>query len=59
MDPSHTEGFSMRLVTVPSNRGEYRPMNTSALRVKGLTGYNYWGKATEQNVAASLKELLG
>lgn len=59
VNPSSYRQFSYAFVTVPSNQGEYRPMNTSVLRVKGLTGGNYWGKATEQNVAASLKELPG
>jgi hypothetical protein len=59
VNPSSFRQFSYAFVTVPSNQGVYQAMNTSVLRVKGLTGGNYWGKATEQNIAASLKELFG
>ncbi len=59
VNPSSYRQFSYAFVTVPSNQGVYRAMNTSVLRVKGLTGGNYWGKPTEQNVAASIKELAG
>jgi hypothetical protein len=59
VNPSSFRQFSYAFVTVPSNQGEYKPMNTAVLRVKGLTGGNYWGRKTEQNIAASLKELPG
>lgn len=59
VNPSSYRQFSYAFVTVPSNQSEYKPQNTSVLRVKGLTGGNYWGKATSQNIAASIKELAG
>lgn len=59
VNPSSFKQFSYGFVTVPSNQTEYKPQNTSVLRVKGLTGGNYWGKPTVQNIAASLKELPG
>jgi hypothetical protein len=59
VNPSSYRQFSYAFVTVPSNKDEYKPMSTSVLRVKGLTGGNYWGKVTAQNIAASVKELAG
>jgi hypothetical protein len=59
-NPSSFRQFSYAFVTVPSNqKTTYKPQNTAVLRVKGLTGGNYWGQPTEQNVAASIKELAG
>lgn len=60
VNPSSYRQFSYAFMTVPSNQGDtYNPTSTSVLRVKGLTGGNYWGRPTEQNIAASLKELPG
>lgn len=59
VDPSSFRQFAYAFVTVPSNQTQYNASQTAVLRVKGLTGGNYWGKPTEQNVAASIKELPG
>jgi hypothetical protein len=59
VNPSSYRQFSYAFVTVPTNQGEYSPTGAPVLRVRGLTGGNYWGKSTNQNVAASIKELAG
>ncbi len=51
--------FSYSFVTVPSNRNTiYKPEGVSVKRVTNLSGGNYWGKPSVQNVAKSLKEIF-
>lgn len=59
VNPSSFRQFSYAFVTVPSNQGTYRINSASVLRVRGLTGGNYWGKPTESSIAACIKELAG
>jgi hypothetical protein len=59
VNPSSFRQFSYAFVTVPTNQGEYRSTSAAVLRVRGLTGGNYWGKPTESSIAASIKELAG
>lgn len=51
--------FTYSFVTVPSNqRANYKNDSVAVKRVTNLSGGNYWGKATEPNVARSLKEIF-
>ena len=56
--------FTYSFVTVPSNqlvredREMYRPTSTAVLRVKNLSGGNYWGSESKEGVASSVKELV-
>lgn len=51
--------FTYSFVTVPSNQNTvYNPNNVSVKRVTNLSGGNYWGQPTVQNVAKSLKEIF-
>lgn len=56
--------FTYSFVTVPSNqlvkegREQYKTTSTSVLRVKNLSGGNYWGTASKDGVASSVKELV-
>lgn len=50
--------FSYSFVTVPTSRGPFSPTSTCVLRVKNLSGGNYWGKPTINGVAFSIKEIL-
>lgn len=51
--------FTYSFVTVPTNRlSSYNQNSTSVLRVRNLSGGNYWGRPTMQGVANSLKEML-
>jgi len=53
------KNFTYSFVTVPSNqRGGFTPTSTSVKRVTNLSGGNYWGCPTQQNVARSLKEIF-
>lgn len=52
-------GFKYSFVTVPSNKLDlFKPESTCVKRVENLTGGNYWGCPTKNNVAASVKEIL-
>ena len=50
--------FSYAFVTVPTNNTEYKPDSTSVKRVRNLSGGNYWGKPTVNDVAKSIKEII-
>jgi hypothetical protein len=53
------QSFTYSFVTVPSNKNAlYKSNSVSVKRVTNLSGGNYWGKATSQNVAKSLKEIF-
>ena len=51
--------FTYSFATVPSNqRTIYSSNSTAVKRVSNLSGGNYWGKPTQQNVARSIKEIF-
>ena len=50
VNPTSFGRFSYSFVTVPSGNDVYNPNSVSVLRVKNLTGGNYWGKVTQQGV---------
>ncbi len=51
--------FTYSFVTVPSNQNTvYNPNSVSVKRVTNLSGGNYWGNPSVQNVAKSLKEIF-
>ena len=59
-----TQRFTYSFVTVPSNQLEkkgnrtYKNSSTAVLRVRNLSGGNYWGLPSEIGVANSIKELV-
>lgn len=51
--------FTYSFVTVPSNtRSRYNSNSVAVKRITNLSGGNYWGNPTEQNVARSIKEIF-
>lgn len=53
------QSFTYSFVTVPSNqRAVYKPESVAVKRVTNLSGGNYWGQPSVQNVAKSLKEIF-
>jgi len=51
--------FTYSFVTVPSNKNTHFKTDSVAVkRVTNLSGGNYWGKPTQQNIARSLKEIF-
>jgi len=53
------QSFTYSFVTVPSNQNTaYNPDGVAVKRVTNLSGGNYWGKSSVQNVAKSLKEIF-
>lgn len=63
--PKYCKTFSYSFVTVPSNsiinkngNDIYKPTSTAVLRVRNLSGGNYWGLPDKQGVANSIKSLI-
>ncbi len=55
----NVQSFTYSFVTVPSNQKvTYKAESVAVKRVTNLSGGNYWGKPTLQNVAKSLKEIF-
>ena len=55
----NSQSFTYSFVTVPSNQNTvYNPNGVAVKRVTNLSGGNYWGKPSVQNVAKSLKEIF-
>ncbi len=53
------ESFTYSFVTVPSNSLEnFNVTSQSVLRVRTLSGGNYWGHPTAQGVSSSIKEIF-
>ncbi len=51
--------FTYSFITVPSNaKTTYKSTSVSVKRVTNLSGGNYWGKETQENVARSIKEIF-
>ena len=58
VSPKSVKNFRYGFVTVPTVKLEkFKPSNLSVLRVKNLTGGNYWGRPSLPDVASSIKEL--
>ena len=52
--------FSYGFMTVPTNKPEnIKRSSLCVLRVKDLTGGNYWGRPTASGIASSIKEFPG
>lgn len=52
------KNFAYAFVTVPSGDKTIKPSHSNVLRVKHLSGGNYWGKTTQEGVAFSIKEIF-
>ena len=58
VNPNSVNSFKYGFATVPSNKlSNFKPTSLSVLRVKNLSGGNYWGHPTKSSIASSLKEL--
>ena len=58
VNTSSVNSFKYAFVTVPSNQiSKFSPNSVCVLRLKNLTGGNYWGNQTLRDVATSIKEL--
>lgn len=58
VSPSSFQRFAYAFVTVPTSRGAFKPSSLPVLRVRGLTGGNYWGGASRPGTARSLNEFF-
>jgi hypothetical protein len=50
--------FNYSFVVVPSQKKEIIAGSVPAVRVTALSGGNYWGQASKNGVAKSLKEIF-
>lgn len=58
VNPASFRRFAYAFVTVPTSRGAFNPTSLCVLRVKNMTGGNYWGKPSRQGVAGCLNEFF-
>lgn len=60
--PYSFQNFSYAFMTVPTNTGgiaSFKASTTAVVRVRGLSGGNYWGHPSRAGVADSISEFLG
>lgn len=58
VNPNSVRSFKYGFATVPSNElSKIKSTSLCVLRVKNLTGGNFWGHKTKSDVASSIKEL--
>lgn len=50
--------FKYSFITVPSNNNEYKKSTTSVLRVRELSGANFWGLPTKNEVAHTVSDIF-
>lgn len=52
------KNFTYAFVTVPTSRGKFDPDSTPVMRVRNLSGGNYWGSKTKSGVANSVFDMI-
>jgi hypothetical protein len=60
--PYSFQNFSYAFMTVPTNTGgidKFKSNTTPVVRVRGLSGGNYWGHPSKAGVADAISEFLG
>ena len=60
--PYSFQNFSYAFMTVPTNTGgisKFKASTTAVVRVRGLSGGNYWGHPSMPKIADSIAEFLG
>lgn len=58
INPTSFKRFTYSFVTVPTSRGPFSPTSLAVLRVKNLSGGNYWGRKSKSGVARSVSEFF-
>ena len=58
INPRSFNNFSYSFITVPTSRGPFTLNGMQVMRVKNLTGGNYWGNPTTQGVASAVGEFF-
>jgi len=56
VNPDTFKRFSYGFVTVPTQKKPHRANSLAVLRVKSLTGGNYWGHASAPSIASCINE---
>ncbi len=58
VSPTSFKKFTYGFVTVPTSRGQFESDGLAVLRVKNLSGGNYWGRPSKNGVAKSVNEFF-
>lgn len=58
VNPASFKRFQYAFVTVPTSRGPFNPTSLCVLRVKNMTGGNYWGRKTTEGVSNCMNEFF-
>ena len=58
INPTSFKRFTYSFVTVPTSRGSYEQNSLAVLRVKNMSGGNYWGRQSKSGVARSVGEFF-
>jgi len=58
ISPTSFKRFTYSFVTVPTSRGPFNSNSLAVLRVKNMSGGNYWGRVSKSGVARSVSEFF-
>jgi hypothetical protein len=58
INPTSFKRFTYSFVTVPTSRGPFNSSSLPVLRVKNMSGGNYWGRQSKSGVARSVSEFF-
>jgi hypothetical protein len=58
VSPASFKRFAYSFVTVPTSRGSFETNSLPVLRVRGLSGGNYWGHPTKPGVARAVSDFF-
>jgi len=58
VNPPSFRRFAYSFMTVPTSKGPFNPKSLCVLRVKNMTGGNYWGRSTTEGVASCINEFF-
>ena len=59
VNPGSFRTFYYSFITVPTIKKPLKSTHIAVLRVKNLTGGNYWGKSTEAGISSCVNEYFG
>lgn len=58
VNPASFRRFAYAFMTVPTSNGPFNPASLCVLRVKNMTGGNYWGRQSTEGVASCINEFF-
>jgi hypothetical protein len=58
VNPASFRRFAYAFMTVPTSKGPFNPTSLAVLRVKNMTGGNYWGRKSAAGVSSCINEFF-